>query len=74
MTNSAWRESVVLSKISRYFWGVRGRREKMEKRGVGGKMSEKNLTTEEGTRAGSWGVSYVMIGSLHLILKVVEGY
>lgn len=26
----------------------------MEKRGVGGKMIEKNLT-EEGTRAGSWG-------------------
>ena len=38
VTNSTWIVSFVLSKVNGYFWGVGGRRERMEKGGVGGRM------------------------------------
>lgn len=52
MTDSPWVDSIVLSKMNRYFWGGRGRREGMEKGGMGGRMDGwEKLITEEGTRA-----------------------
>lgn len=74
VTNSTWVDNIVLSKMNRYFWGGRGRREGMEKQGVGRRMNawEKRIT-EEGTRAWGLGGQLYHDKEFHFILKAVDG-
>lgn len=66
MCDQFYFDSIVLSKMSRYFWVVGGRREGMEK----GMDEWEELITEKGTRALvlGWGQDK------DIILKAVECY